>query len=74
MVADHQAVAPVVAAEMGQIAYIGYAGQRLFRSLDTAGINIAGFVYPVHLAVHGRRKLTGSIDPYRSVGLDIGGI
>lgn len=36
MVADYQTVTPVVPAEMRQITYIGYTGQRFLCRLDTA--------------------------------------
>ena len=62
VVTDDQSVTAVVTSEVCQISHIGYAGDGFFRCLDTACVDIAGFVYGIYLTVQCWSKLSGGID------------
>ena len=62
MITDHDSVTAVVTSEVCQISHIGYAGDGFFRCLDTACVDLAGFVYGIYLTVQCRSELSGRID------------
>ena len=62
MITDHDSVTAVVTSEVCQISHIGYAGDGFFRCLDTACVDLAGFVYGIYLTVQCWSKLSGGVD------------